>query len=172
MRYQTRVILVLLLIVMLIVPQAAYSRCVISLTDSDKAQIIGSMLRQMLSISKEDRTRVILVPQKQSASICQNQEIEQVEYISTDNISESLLPKLPYIRFVLLRPDEIEKKRRIGISYLRFDKFEVKGSKVEVRLSNAQIRGRFASSSGMIYYYRKRNGKWRGKMAGSYSSIT
>jgi hypothetical protein len=72
----------------------------------------------------------------------------------------------------LLKSDEIAEKGRTGISYLRFDRIESKGSKVEVRLSNSYLRGNFASSSGMIIEFRKVSGKWRGKVTGGYSSIT
>jgi hypothetical protein len=51
-------------------PHALCAQRAVNLTDIDKAQIIEYALTKMLSISEEDRTRVILAPPKRPAPIC------------------------------------------------------------------------------------------------------
>ncbi|MFN7944015.1 MAG: hypothetical protein U0Z53_01465 [Blastocatellia bacterium] len=143
----------------------------LSITDDDKAQIIHAVLMEELSLSDEDRTRIIK-PSPTRTEPCKDSASRRTEYISSKNISASLLPKLNCINFILLGPEELERKSQEGIQYLSFDRFEVKGSKVEVRLATVHAKGKFFSTTGVIYEFRKVSGRWRGEQAGGYASMT
>jgi hypothetical protein len=154
-------------------PQAqSRTREALSITDNDKAQIIQSVLMRELSLSNEDRTRIIK-PAPRRIDPCMNSEgSTRTEYISSKNIIASLLPKISCINFVLLGPEELESKSQEGIQYLVFDKFEVKGSKVEVNLATVHAKGKFFSTAGVAYEFRKVSGRWRVKEVGGYSGMT
>lgn len=143
-----------------------------SVSNNDKAQIIQSMILRELSLSDEDRTRIVK-PNPRRIDPCKNSKGSiRTEYILTKNIARSLLPKISCINFVLLGPEEIEAKSQEGIQYLSFDRFEVKGSMVEIHLATVYTRGRFSTLTGVIYEYRKVSGRWRGKQTGAYNEIT
>jgi len=147
------------------------ARASLSVTDSDKARIIQSMLMNELSLSGEDRTKI--VKPGRSINPCKNSESTvRTEYISSKNINAVLLSKISRINFIILGPEEIERKSQEGIQYSTFDKFEVKGLKVEVRLATVHKKGTFFSMSGVTYEFRKVSGRWIGKQTGGYGGMT
>ncbi len=148
------------------------TREALSISDNDKAQIIQSVLMRELSLSDEDRTRIIK-PVPRRIDPCKNSEgSKRTEYISSKNITASLLPKISCINFVLLGQEELESKSQEGIQYLVFDKFEIKGPKVEVSLATVYTKGKFFSTTGVAYEFRKVPGRWRVKEVGGYSGMT
>ena len=171
MKFIIKTVSVLLFVSALFISQAVYAQSSVSLTDADKAQIIEIILRRMLSIPEAERLQMVLTPPKEPAPLCENPETEKIAYISAENISESLLPKIPCLKFVLLRPDEIKEKGKEGIYYLRLDKLEVLGQKVEARLSYSHMKGSYLFKSGIIYEYQKRSGRWEGARTGGYGSM-
>ncbi|HYE74369.1 MAG TPA: hypothetical protein VEF04_13605, partial [Blastocatellia bacterium] len=64
MKVKSTFVLISMLITVLMFSGTAFAQRILNLTDADKSQIIEPMLMQMLSISEEDRTRIILVPSK------------------------------------------------------------------------------------------------------------
>ena len=139
----------------------------LKLTDEDRAEIVSQMLKREVARIKEERAKydkrrkgILTLP------------------LSTQNIRPSLVPNIPGVKFVLIEPVEIEKriKEALGISYLAFDEFEVKGPVVMVSLSNVdrgagRIRP-FIYIKQDKYEYRKENGKWVGKLINSGGLIT
>ena len=139
----------------------------LKLTDEDRAEIVSQMLKREVARIKEERAKY----DKRRKGIL-------TLTLSTQNIRPSLVPNIPGVKFVLIEPEEIEKriKEALGISYLAFDEFEVKGPVVKVSLSNAyrgagRIRP-FIYIKQNKYEYRKEDGKWVGKLINSGALIT
>ncbi|MEP6912113.1 MAG: hypothetical protein ABI923_05125 [bacterium] len=137
------------------------------LTDEDRAEIVSQMLKREVARIKEERSKYER-PRKGNLTLT----------LSTQNIKPSLVPDIPRVKFFLTEPEEIQKriKEARGISYLAFDKFEVKGSLVSVSLSNVdrgagRIR-QFIYIKTNEYEYRKEGGKWAGKLVKSGGLIT
>ena len=139
----------------------------LKLTDEDRAEIVSQTLKREIALIKEERSKYER-GRKGNLTLT----------LSTQNIKPSLVPDIPGVKFILIEPEEIEKriKEARGISYLAFDKFEVKGSVVMVSLSNV-FRGAgrirtFISIRTNKYEYRKEDGKWIGKFVKSGHLIT
>lgn len=138
----------------------------LKLTDEDRAEIVSQTLKREIALIKEERSKY----ERRKGILTLT--------LSTQNIKPSLVPDIPGVKFILIEPEEIEKriKEARGISYLAFDKFEVKGSVVMVSLSNV-FRGAgrirtFISIRTNKYEYRKEDGKWIGKFIKSGHLIT
>ena len=134
----------------------------LKLTDEDRAEIVNQMLSREIARLKEERSKY---ERRRKGNLTLT--------LSTQNIKPSLVPDIAGVKFILIEPEEIEKriKEARGISYLAFDKFEVKGQVVKVSLSNV-FRGAgrirtFISIQTNEYEYRKEDGKWSGKFVKS-----
>lgn len=139
----------------------------LKLTDEDRAEIVSQTLKREIDLIKEERSKYER-GRKDNLTLT----------LSTQNIRPSLVPDIPEVKFILIEPEEIEKriKQARGISYLAFDKFEVKGPVVMVSLSNV-FRGAgrirtFISIRTNEYEYRKKDGKWVGKFVNTRQLIT
>ena len=139
----------------------------LKLTDEDRAEIVSQMLKREIARIKEERSKY---ERRRKGDLTLT--------LSTQNIKPSLVPEIPGVKFFLIEPEEVEKriKEARGISYLAFDKFEVKGPLVSVSLSNAdrgagRIRA-FIYIKRNEYEYRKEGGKWVGKLVNSGGLIT
>ncbi|MDQ2974838.1 MAG: hypothetical protein M3R69_05420 [Acidobacteriota bacterium] len=139
----------------------------LKLTDEDRAEIVSQMLKREIARIKEERAKY----DKRRKGIL-------TLTLSTQNLKPSLVPSIPGVKFILIEPEEIEKriKEALGISYLAFDTFEVKGPVVTVSLSNVdrgpgRIRA-FIYIKQNKYEYRKEDGKWVGKLINSGALIS
>lgn len=139
----------------------------LKLTDEDRVEIVSQTLKREIAHIKEERSKYER-GRKGNLTLT----------LSTQNLKPSLVPDIPGVKFILIEPAEIEKriKEARGISYLAFDKFEVKGQVVKVSLSNV-FRGAgrirtFISIRTNEYEYRKEDGKWIGKFVKSGHLIT
>jgi hypothetical protein len=139
----------------------------LKLTDEDRAEIISQMLKREIARIKEERAKY----DKRRKGIL-------TLTLSTQKLKPSLVPSIPGVKFILIEPEEIEKrvKGAFGISYLAFDTFEAKGPVVTVSLSNAD-RGpgrvrTFVYIKQNKYEYRKEDGKWVGKLINSGALIS
>lgn len=139
----------------------------LKLTDEDRTEIVSQMLKREIALIKEERSKYER-GRKGNLTLT----------LSTQNIKPSLVPDIPGVKFILIEPEEIEKriKEARGISYLVFDKFQVKGAVVTVSLSNV-FRGAgrirtFISIQTNEHEYRKKDGKWVGKFVNSGQLIT
>lgn len=113
----------------------------IRLTDKDKAQIINAIL-----LTKERAG-----------------EIRGIIYLSSENISPKLLPKINGIRIVLVSPEEIKERSKIHFGYYIFGEFKVKGGKVLISLGNNWRDSRSGVTHQTTYYeYQKVKGRWKG----------
>jgi hypothetical protein len=147
-------------------------RNVNAISDRDKAQIIESLLIETLSLSDEDRSRIVM-PSPRDIDPCRGSVGSvRTEYILNRNLTVSLLPAVKCVNLVLLDQDELVSKSEEGIQYLLFDLFQARGSKVEVHLSNNYRHGESFWSTGVTYEYRKVAGVWRGKVTGGYGVDT
>jgi hypothetical protein len=139
----------------------------VKLTDEDRAEIVSQMLKREIARIKEERAKYE-GRRKRNLTLT----------LSIQNIRRSLVPNIPGAEFFFIEPVEIEKKIKegLGISYLAFDKFEVKGPVVTASLSNVyrgagRIRP-FIYIKQNVYEYRKEDGKWVGKLVNSGGLIT
>ncbi len=139
----------------------------LKLTDEDRAEIVSQTLKRQIALIKEERPKY---ERRRKGNLTLT--------LSTHNIKPSFVPDIPGVKFILIEPEEIEKriKEARGISYLAFDKFEVKGPVVTVSLSNV-FRGAgrirpFISIEENEYEYRKEDGKWVGKFVNSRRLIS
>ena len=139
----------------------------LKLTDEDRAEIVSQMLKREVARIKEERSKYEK-GRKGNLTLT----------LSTQNIKPSLVPDIPGVTFNLIEPEEIQKriKEARGISYLAFDKFEVRRRLVSVSLSKV-FRGAgrirtFISIQTNEYEYRKEDGKWVGKLVNSGHLIT
>ena len=139
----------------------------LKLTDEDRAEIVSQTLKRETALIKEERSKY---ERRRKGDLTLT--------LSTQNIKPSLVPNIPGVKFILIEREEIEKriKEARGISYLAFDKFEVKGVVVKVSLSNVdrgagRIRP-FIYIKTNEYEYRKEDGKWVGKVVNSGGLIT
>ena len=139
----------------------------LKLTDEDRAEIVSQMLKREIARINEER-----------AKYERRRKGDLTLTLSTQNIKTSLVPNIPGVKFFLIEPEEVETriKEARGISYLAFDKFEVKGPLVSVSLSNVdrgagRIRT-FIYIKTNEYEYRKEGGKWAGKLVNSGGLIT
>ena len=139
----------------------------LKLSDEDRAEIVSQMLKREIARIKEERSKY---ERRRKGDLTLT--------LSTQNIKPSLVPEISGVKFFLIEPEEVEKriKEARGISYLAFDKFEVKGPVVTVSLSNVdrgagRIRA-FIYIKTNEYEYRKEGGKWVGKLVNSGGLIT
>ena len=136
------------------------------LTDEDRTELLRQVLGQEITRRKEEQ-RKYGRPRKGDYEII----------ISTSNIKPELVPKIPDVNFIFLKPDEIEERvTRAGLAYLAFSKFEVQGSKVVVTLDKSfKSRRRpraFISVQSFTYEYHKVDGRWVGKLTRTGHLIT
>src|SRR5215470_14504021 len=88
----------------------------IQLTQKDKAQIIRDIL-----IKKDLLERGLRIT-----------EVRGVIYLSLENISPELVPKIPNIQINLLDPNDREKWPKQGFTIFRFSKMEEQGTGIKV----------------------------------------
>jgi hypothetical protein len=141
----------LLLIILLIAGVTTCHGKDFRLTKNDKAQIIKSILFKADFLKRGLRVG----------------EERDFVYLSTENVSPELVPKLPGVRIILIDEVEIAKKLENGFGHYAFGEFVVKGSKVLVSFAAKWSNSHFGSSSYQIthYEYRRKSGKWRGRIA-------
>ena len=135
-----------LFVVVLFLSVGAVTQRPIKLTDKDKAQIVESIL------VKENLLNSELRPSEERGVI----------YLSTDNLPSNLNLKIPEIKVILLKPDEIKEREENGLRHLAFGKFRVDGSKVEVLLNDTwqNIKGGGVTYRALTYKCQKVSGKW------------
>ena len=128
---------------------SSYASQPLKLTDADKAQILNSVLRREIGITKRTDVKAILL-------------------LKNEIINRAWLPAIPNVEITLINNDEVKARRTTSgkISYYFLGKLEAQGSKVIVELGKQDERG--SSSSGTVYQYRKVSGKWRGKPTGGF----
>lgn len=119
-----------------------------SLSDDDYTQIIKAIL---LDYRLDDRT---ILPKKERA----------VAYLSTENISQKLVPdKIKGVKIELKTPQQIKEEKKKWRNYLAFGKFETNGSTVVVN-TDYYYRDidekEFGEPASMEYEYRKVGLKW------------
>jgi hypothetical protein len=137
----------------------------IRITAEDKAQIVRFILLEDVFLNKHLR----------------RQEKKEAVYLSTEEMSIQVLPKVSGISFVLVSPQEIEEKVKNGFGYFAFQKFRVEGRKVLISFSyiycDTGYKFRYPGSSGspnstngIRYEFQKVKGKWAGKALYGYVS--
>jgi len=142
-----------------------------SLPDEDKAQIIRQMLEPLLSPTKGEEA---------DQSILDLEDLKRTKggvVLSTKNIKPHLVPKIPGVNLLLLKPRAIQKKADIegDFLYLVFNQFEIKGSKLIVTLTSNWAKSRssqegYLSGGSMTYEFNKTCGKWVGKFLKGFIS--
>ncbi len=130
----------------------------ITLTSEDRAEIMRDVLSREITRRREEESKYGTLKKGEFQII-----------LSTLNIEPELVPKLTDVKFILMKPSEIEArmKREGRVQYLAFSEFRVEGSKVIVTLlaNNWSRRARaFVSSQSFSYEYRQTKGKWAGKL--------
>ena len=118
----------------------------IQLTDRDKAAIVRDML--MNANLSERGLRL--------------GEVRGEIYLSLENISPHIVPKLGGVKFISLDPKERDAWPKAGYSLFEFSDFKVRGSKVVVSLTDSWSYdpGQYKK---VTYEYRKVSGRWRGR---------
>jgi predicted nuclease of predicted toxin-antitoxin system len=94
----------------------AYTQEINSISASDKIQIITSVLLKTDFLNRGLRLG----------------ERKEVVYLSSENLPPNFKPKIRRIKFVLVNPEEIEKRSKEGFGYYAFGKFEIKSSRILV----------------------------------------
>ncbi len=130
----------------------------ITLTSEDRAEIVRDVLNREITRRREEESKYGTLKKGEFQII-----------LSTLNIEPELVPKLADVKFILMKPSEIEArmKREGRVQYLAFSEFRVEGSKVIVTLlaNNWSRRARaFVSSQSFSYEYSQTKGKWAGKL--------
>lgn len=140
----------------------------LEVTEEDKAAIVKSVLERKLKFQDSpERVRAILEQRlKQQGMPGADRTVKP----SAENIDPNSVPEIAGIRFILLQREEIQEKSEDGVTYLRFDKFEVEGSKVIVGLSERRRNGADISVMGTVYEYRKESDQWIGRATGGYGT--
>jgi hypothetical protein len=117
---------------------------------------------QLMDKDKASIVRVVLMNADLLERGLRVGEVRGEIYLSTENISPLILPEISGVRFILLDPDEKDKRPKAGYTIFEFSDFKVKGSKVIVSFTQSWSynRGHFTK---VTYEYRKTSGKWRGK---------
>src|SRR5438309_2188789 len=121
------------------------SHPILTLTNTEKAQIVRSVLLKELANRKWHGVRTVLL-------------------LNNENITPECLPRISNLRFELLDQTQIQIDVAEGeaISYLFIGTIESKGSSVRVSFGQHHESRRSSSGSGTIYEYRKVAGKWSG----------
>jgi hypothetical protein len=137
----------------------------ITLTNEDRAEIVRDVLTREITRRREEESKYRTLKKGEKTG-----ELQII--LSTLNIEPELVPKLTDVKFILMKPDEIETRMKLEgrVHYLAFGEFRVEGSKVIVTLldNNWSRRARaFVSSKSSRYEYSQANGKWAGKLINS-----
>jgi hypothetical protein len=122
-------------------------------TREDRAEIVRDVLNREITRRREGESKHGAVKKGEVQII-----------LSTLNIEPEVVPKLTDVKFILMKPSEIQVLRK---SSLAFSEFRVEGSKVIVTLVATTLsRGfrAFVSSRSFTYEYRRTKGKWAGKL--------
>jgi hypothetical protein len=122
------------------------ARTTLVLTETDKAQIIRSILRRELKRRKQPKGQTVLL-------------------LDSPYIKPGWLPTLSNVKIELLNQSEIEARVATNkvVSYFFFGSVQIKNRKVKVSFGQREVaKGRF-SGSGIIYEYRRVSGRWRGR---------
>ena len=121
----------------------------IQLTDKDKAVIVKSILLRENLLGRGLRVG----------------EVRGIIYLSTENTSPALVPRIRKIRFALLDPNEKAEWPKFGFSLFEFSPFEVEGSKVKISLRDSWSNdpNQFSRTD---YEFTKRSGEWVGRRIG------
>ncbi len=134
----------------------------ITLTNKDRAEIVRDVLTREITRRREEESKYRTLKKGEKTG-----ELQII--LSTLNIEPELVPKLTDVKFILMKPDEIETRMKLGgrVQYLALSEFSVEGSKVIVTLldNNWSRRARaFVSSKSSRYEYSQANGKWTGNL--------
>ena len=118
----------------------------VQLTDGDKAAIVRDILMNANLLERGLRLG----------------EVKGEIYLSTENISPQIVPKLSGVKFISLDPKGKDDWPKAGYSLFEFSDFKVRGSKVVVSLTDSWSYdpGQYRK---VTYEYRKASGKWRGR---------
>ena len=117
------------------------------LTERDKTQIIGSILRQ--ENFKHSETW------KDNA--------ENTVYLLAGNISSRYLPRIEGIRFVLIKPEDLEEMKKTGVEYYDFSGFEIRKTfeRVIFRRTYMNAYAKQSNRSEVEYTCRSAAGRWK-----------
>jgi len=121
------------------------------LTNQDQAEIVKSALERAI------------------ADPITTLNISWTEIVSSENMTESMLPRISGYEFELLEPGKIKElaNRSGNIRYLVFSPMKARGGKVNVevcRISVGTCFGWFSLSSCFKGEYRKESGSWTGEL--------
>jgi len=142
------------------------------ISDADKAAIIRSALLDELSVSYNDRTRIIK-PHSDNADPCSGSpKKRRVEFISEKNIRKELLPSIECVKLVVLSKSQIEHTAYDGFHYVVFDQIESRNGKVYVKLATVTQKPGYYGSAGSEFEYEKISDKWTRRLIGGYGSET
>ena len=147
MRYGNKFLSILLLFAVAILATVSVSsRQDIKLADEDKAQIVEAILSNEKLQNRELRAS----------------EEKGIIYLSTDNLPSDLELKIPKIKVVLLKPDEIKEREKTGLRHFAFGDFRVDGAKVEVLLNDTwqNVSTGSVAYRALTYKCHKVSGKW------------
>ncbi|HEX8279707.1 MAG TPA: hypothetical protein VF540_13475 [Segetibacter sp.] len=118
------------------------------LSDDDYAQVIKAIL-----LDKRLNERTVL-PKKERV----------VAYLSTENISQKLVPdKIKGVKIELKTPQQIKEEKKNWRNYLTFGKFETNGSTIIVNVDyyyREIDEQEFGEPASMEYEYHKVGSKW------------
>ena len=116
-------------------------------TESDKTQIIGSILR----------------PENFKHSEAWKDNAENTVYLLAGNISSTYLPRIAGVRFVLVKPEDLEEMKKTGVEYYDFSGFEITKIFVRVifRRTYMNAYAKASSRSEVEYTCRKVAGRWK-----------
>ena len=131
--------------------RVAPTRAGLSLSESDKVQIVRSILLRTKFLGEGEQSKTV--------------------YLSTKHIPVQLLKEMPAVEgvtFVLMTPAEVAEKAEKGFEYYAFSDFRVRGRAVRISFVEYYVVGAtgFQSDAGREYEYRKVRGEWRGKIHG------
>ena len=124
------------------------------LSESDKAQIIATILK------------------KQKFRDPEYPDADHTVYLLADDISFELLPQIKDIEFVSITEKQIDEMKKTGVEYYSFGEFEVKGKTVEVTFARNYINfaRKYSNGNATAYECRKVSGRW--KVRGGRPSIS
>jgi hypothetical protein len=140
-----RILLFTAIAVLFVLP--VFAQKTASLTNADKAQIIRAILLESEFAERPD------LPDEQKLIV----------YLSTENISQNLVPgKVGAVKILLKSPQQIEKEKKNWLDYRAFGKFARKGSTVIVRFNSYTRVSQTGEFDLMVqeFEYRKKAGKW------------
>lgn len=132
------------------------------ITSKDKAEVLRSTLAQAVS------SKLGLLDKKQ---------IDNGVILSTENIKPEWVTDVPGIKITLMAQRQIQRTadREGDFLLLSFPEIRAKGNCIVLTLANTWVVGKhsrtvYLSGGGYTFEYRKRSGRWVGKLIGGWVS--